>query len=268
MNAPAGRAAPIGARQGKGRLVMTRAGRTRKSGARYPSGQLKPKKKEIDDRVRTSRQPHRRVVAHELRANGADDLDVQKASAGEEAESPIGRLWLGGHLRLQGDADEAAARDRYDAANMFSQIVGAYRSVIESPKDVAGSGRGFPCEPVQCLDKERLPDHRCECEVRLRRYMSAYEALAGRLRRLQVDIEFGEETPEALRAAITEHRRLREDEAYVGPAAQHRRVLMAVNRVAVHRQAIDDQELVYLVHGLEQLRQHFGLTTRRKPKHY
>lgn len=247
---------------------MSRAGRTRKSGNRYPSGQLKPKKKDVDDRVRTSRQPHRRVVAHELRANGADDMEVQKASAGEEAESPIGRLWLGGHLRLRGDADEAAARDRYDAANMFAQIVGAYRSVIESPKDVAGSGRGFPCEPLMCLDKERMPDHRCECEVRLRRYMSAYEALAGRLRRLEVEIEFGEDTPDPLIAAITEHRRLREDEAYVGPAAQHRRVLLAVNRVAVHRQAIDDQELVYLVHGLEQLRQHFGLTARRKPKHY
>lgn len=246
---------------------MSRAGRKRKNGPRHPGGQLK-KEKKPDDRIRTTRQPHRRALAHELRAAGIDDLDVKKASAGEEAESPIGRLWLTGKLAATGDPDSQAARDRYDAGNMFAQIVGAYRSVIESPKDVAGSGRGYPCDPLGCL-KDREEEHtRCECKARLRRYMGAYEALAGRLRRLQVELEYGKEIPEPLRDAIAEARRLREDEAYVPAAAGHRRILMAVTRVAVHREAIPEQELVYLVHGLEQLRRHFGLTARRKPKHY
>lgn len=257
------------ARRDVGGATMSRAGRTRKTGPRHPGGQLKKTPAAPDDdRIRAARQPQRRALAHEMRKHGADDIEVKKASAGEEAESPIGRLWLTGKLAAREDRDSQAARDRYDAANMFAQIVGAYRSVIESPRDVAGSGRGYPCDPLACLDDRDEEERRCECKARLRRYTAAYEALAGRLRRLQVELEFGKEIPEPLREAIAEARRLREDEAYVPAAAAHRRVLMAVTRVAVHREAIDDQELVYLVHGLEQLRQHFGLTARRKPKHY
>ena len=248
-------------------LRMSRAGRKRKTGTRHPSGQLK-KEKKPDDKIRTSRQPHRRALAHEMRAAGVEDIDVKKAVIGEEAESPIGRLWLAGKLSARGDPDSQAARDRYDAGNMFAQIVGAYRSVIESPKDVAGGGRGYPCDPLACLKDRDEEERRCECKARLRRYMGAYEALAGRLRRLQVELEFGKDIPEPLRDAIAEARRLREDEAYVPAAAAHRRVLLAVTRVAVQREAIADQDLVYLVHGLECLRQHFGLTARRKPKHY
>lgn len=206
---------------------MSRAGRTRKSGPRHPGGQLKrlsDSEREAAERVTTGRQPHRRALAHQLRAAGADESDVKKLSAGEEAESPIGRLWLGGHLKSVGDQDSAAARDRYDAANMYAQIVGAYRSVIGAPRDVAGSGKGFPCQELLCV----LARENCECERRQARYTKAYEALS----------------------------------------KISRRSLIAVGRVAVFREAIAQEELVYLVAGLEELRRHFGLTTRRKQKHH
>src|SRR5579872_1236496 len=98
MSSSAGRAMPAIARRPRGVLRMARAGRKRKSGPRKPSGQLKPRKKDIDDRTRTMRQPHRRALARELRAGGADKEEVEKFIAGEEAESPIGRLWAAGLL--------------------------------------------------------------------------------------------------------------------------------------------------------------------------
>jgi hypothetical protein len=202
---------------------MARAGRKRKNGTRHPGGQLK-KEKQPDDRIRTTRQPHRRALAHDMRAAGADDQAVKKAAAGEEAESPIGRLWASGRLQFEGEHDKQAERDRYDAGTMFAQIVGAYRSVIEAPRDVAGSGRGFPCQELLCA----LAREQCECEHRKVRYMRAFEALTR-----------------------------------IG-----RRPLMAVNAVAIQRETINPQDLIYLVAGLEGLRRHFGLTARRKPKHY
>lgn len=212
-------------RRDVGERDMSRAGRTRKSGPRHPGGQLKkPPTTPDDDRIRAARQPSRRALAHEMRKNGADDLDVRKASAGEEAESPIGRLWLTGLLAAKGDHDSAAARDRYDAANMYAQIVGSYRSVIEAPRDVAGSGKGFPCQDLLCT----LAAEMCECAHRKKKYDRAYEALRK-----------------------------------IGA-----RPLRVVNRVAVHREPITAEELVYLVEGLEELRRIFGLTERRKRKHY
>jgi hypothetical protein len=204
---------------------MARAGRKRKNGPRHPGGQLKkPKKKDLDDATRTKRQPHRRALAKELRASGVAQLDVDKFVAGEEAESPIGRLWAAGRLNLASDFDSQAARDRYDAGNMFAQIVGAYRSVIEAPRDVAGSGRGFGCLDLLC----RLAPEMCECARRKARYDRAFEALA----------------------------------------KLSRRALMAVNRVAIHREPIGEEELVYLVAGLDELRRIFGLTERRKARHH
>ena len=197
---------------------MARAGRKRKSGTRHPGGQLK-REKQPDDRVRTARQPHRRALAHELRAQGVEETDVRKLAAGEEAESPIGRLWLAGGLRSSGDPDSQASRDRYDAGNMYAQIVGAYRSVIEAPNGGGGSGRGFGCHELLCA----LARDACECEHRKARYERAYEAL----RRIGA------------------------------------RALKAVNAVAVHRQTLGPEELVYLVAGLEGLRVVFGLTARR-----
>lgn len=203
---------------------MSRAGRKRKSGSRHPSGQLKKANQHEPDSVRTSRQPHRRALKRELRAGGANEVDADKISAGEEAESPIGRLWASGLLKQSGDSDSQAARDRYDAGSMYAQIVGSYRSVIMAPNSGGGSGRGFDCLELLCT----LAPENCECAHRKARYDRAFEALT----RLS------------------------------------RRALLAVNAVAVHRQAIDGEELVYLVSGLQELRRVFGLTARRKSKHY
>lgn len=200
---------------------MARAGRKRKNGPRHPGGQLKKTKKDIDDRVRTMRQPHRRALAHELRAAGVEHLEVEKFTRGEEAESPIGRLWAAGRLKLAGDTDSQAERDRYDAGAMYAQVVGAYRSVIEAPNAGGGSGRGFGCLELLC----RLAPENCECARRKEKYDRAFETLT----RLS------------------------------------RRSLKAVNAVAVYRQAIEEQELVYLVEGLEALRRVFGLVGRRRP---
>jgi hypothetical protein len=214
---------PAVAHRPRGVMRMARAGRKRKSGPRKPSGQLKPTKKEVDDRTRTIRQPHRRALARELRAGGADELVVGKFIAGEEAESPIGRLWAAGKLAQISDGDVQAARDRYDAGTMYAQVVGAYRSAIEAPNGGGGSGRGFGCLELLC----KLAPENCECRYRKERYDRAFEAL-GRI---------------------------------------GRRALMAVNRVAVHREGIAEEELVYLVAGLEGLRRIFGLTERRKARH-
>lgn len=224
MTAARGVAAACGAPIVRG-IGMSRAGRKRKNGPRHPGGQLKKTKGESpDDRVRASRQPHRRALAHEMRAAGADKTEVDKFTAGEEAESPIGRLWASGRLKQPTDPDSQAARDRYDAGNMYAQIVGAYRSVIEAPNGGGGSGRGFGCLDLLCT----LAPETCECARRKARYDRAYEALNS-----------------------------------IG-----RRALMAVNAVAVHREAIPQEELVYLVGGLEGLRRIFGLTAPRRPKQY
>jgi hypothetical protein len=241
---------------------MSRAGRKRKSGTRHPGGQLK-REHQPDDRVRTSRQPHRRALAHEMRAAGCDYIELKKASAGEEAESPIGRLWLSGRLAAKQDRDAAAARDRYDAGNMFAQVVGAYLSVIEAPGGTSGSGQKSACQAdLLCA----LDTSECACFGRRRRYTNAYEALAGGAR---IDLEAGlEDLPAPLRTAIAEARRLRHDETYIPIAADRRRIVKAVTSVAVHQAPIAPEELVYLVRGLEILRQHFGLTERRKSKQY
>lgn len=203
---------------------MSRAGRKRKNGPRHPGGQLKKRKKEIRDTERTLTQPHRRALVEALRAGGMKPTEIGKFVAGEEAESPIGRLWAAGRLRQEGDRDSQAARDRYDAGALFASVVGAYRSVIETPRDVAGSGRGFPCQGLLC----QLARENCECEHRKQRYDGAFEVLSR-----------------------------------IG-----RRALMAVSRVAIHREAIDAQELVYLVAGLEALRRHFRLTDKRGQAQY
>ncbi|MGY4295396.1 hypothetical protein ACVWXN_003491 [Bradyrhizobium sp. i1.4.4] len=204
---------------------MARAGRKRKSGYRNGDGSLKKVKTAVDDSVRTTRQPHRRALAHELRAGGIDKLEVEKFVAGEEAESPIGRLWAAGMLKQLGDGDSQSARDRYDAGTMYAQVVGAYRATIGAPRDVAGSGRGQPCAADLLCALE--PDS-CLCARSRDRYNRAFEALT----RLS------------------------------------RRSLLAVNSVAVYREAIGQEELVYLVAGLEELRRVFGLVGRRRSRQH
>jgi hypothetical protein len=146
-------------------FAVARRGRKRKLGRRHPSGQL-VREKQPDDRIRTSRQPHRRQVAKEHR------LD-------ERAESPLGRLLLQGRLRAAGELGDEAARDRYEAGMMYAQIVGAYRAVIEAPKSVSGSGRGSACE-IAGISESFCEPETCSCLRRKRRYDGAFEALIGR----------------------------------------------------------------------------------------
>lgn len=142
---------------------MARSGRKRKfkghlgAGGDGDDGSRRP-----DDRVRTSRQPHRRVL---------DDADRRA----EEAESPIGRLLLAGHLKTSRDVTGEEPRDRYLAATLFATAVGAYRSVIGAPSTTGGGGgKGYECDVDLCaVDPER-----CICLQRKTRYRFAYESLA------------------------------------------------------------------------------------------
>ena len=246
--------------------MMARSGRKRKIGALYPGGQLKPKPKaerEADDRIRTQRQPHRRALARAMKAGGASDLDIGYAIADEIAESPFGRLLLAGFLRAPSDPDGQAARHRFEAGCLYAQAVGAYRNVIEAPRATAGSGKGFACEPKACA----IDPDRCECRRRHDRYQAAYAALCGPWGH-RIRFAVSDDYPEGLRAAIAEHARLREDEAYTAVINERRRIVMATNRAAVHGEEIAASELVYLIAGLDILVDHFGLTARRRRQHY
>ncbi len=151
------------------RLDVAWRGRKRKQGARHPGGQLK-REKQPDDRVRTSRQPHRRILRTEDRMS-------------EHAESPLGRLYLRGQLRADETEDPEIAELRYQAGQHYAVAVGKYRSVIEAPKGTAGAGRGFDC--CHGLIAE---DDACECRRRRRRYETAFEALAQAGRRAQMTV--------------------------------------------------------------------------------
>lgn len=144
------------------KTTMGWRGRKRKAGRRHPSGQL-AREAQPDDRLRTARQPHRRPLRQEDRMS-------------EKAESPIGRLLLRGLLRRDGEQDDENASGRYEAGALYAQVVGAYRSVIEAPKSVSGSGVGFDCGAT--ADK-RNPCTRdpCVCAYRKERYDGAFEAL-------------------------------------------------------------------------------------------
>jgi hypothetical protein len=209
---------------------MGRSGRKRKAGRRHPSGQL-VRDKRPDDKVRCGRQPHRRMLDENDRTD-------------ERAESPLGQLLLRGLLNRKGEgADGKAsseAADRYEAGMMYLQIVNAYRAVIGAPRGGAGSGRARECEQLCSAAHELLNARQrgevhaglfntdtCPCLSGKWRYDSAFETLTGA----------GQ------------------------PAAR------AVARVAVHREAIAQQDLVNLVNGLDVLRRHFGLTARRPREH-
>lgn len=142
-----------------GRGLARRTGRKRKSGKRHPSGEL-IREVRPDDRIRTSRQPHRRKVEE------GDRLD-------QRAESPLGRL----NLCKDSDGNRLITADQLIAGQTYARIVGAYRSVIEAPSGTAGSGRGSTCleywMPGAC---HQDPDN-CSCRQAKERYDGAYEAV-------------------------------------------------------------------------------------------
>lgn len=115
-----------------------------------------------DDRLRASLQPHRRHLPPHLR------LD-------ERAGTPLGQMLLTGALNDGVTREiEAGATIRYQAGMLFAQIAGEYRSVIEAPRSVSGSGRGLLCEVGQCWGNGDT----CACRRRKTRYQDAYLALA------------------------------------------------------------------------------------------
>jgi hypothetical protein len=195
--------------------------RKRKSGAREPNGRL-AREKRPDDRLRVSRQPHRRGVR-------ADDR------LSEKAESVLGRMCLAGILT---DA-------QYEALTMFSALVSAYRAVIEGPRAApspigqlyhpgahddpgdmplqVGRGVGFQCVVgSHGVDACRYYPQQCECLGRRLRYQRAFEALMG-------------------------------DGGYLAARTVRR---------AVHHEDIGDADLVHLIRGAGALARHFGLTPR------
>lgn len=185
---------------------LARRGRKRKStGRRHPSGQL-VREAAPDDRLRTARQPHRRVLP------AADRLS-------ERAESPLGRL----NLR------EIISDEQYEAGARYAAVVGAYRATIEAPRVTGGSGRGVECTTAWTGSAAwcRAYPGECRCTLRKARYDDAYDA--------------------------------------VFSAGQ--RAAKAVARVAVHREAIADSDIGYLVAGLSALARHFGLTDRRRSRY-
>lgn len=160
---------------------MSRAGRKRKAGKRHPSGEL-VRDKRPDDRIRASRQPHRRGLR-----------DVDRLS--EKAESPLGRLNLKGSI-----SDE-----EYEGGAHYAILVGQYRSTIEAPKSTAGTGAGVGCiaERHGQADACRWDPDSCACLKRRDRYMRAFEALAesGRAALMAVNrvaVQREEPTPQGL----------------------------------------------------------------------
>jgi hypothetical protein len=141
----------------------------------------------------------------------------------DRAESPFGQLSLLADPTRSGR--KVIDEHQYQAGEHYAILVGQYRSVIEGPRSTAGSGQGRGCEGGCALMIELFGADKvsCHCLEAKLRYECAFEALTR-----------------------------------VG-----RRELMAVNRVAVHREAIASQDLVYLKAGLDGLAKHFGLGVRR-----
>jgi hypothetical protein len=140
----------------------SRRGRKRKWRGQKLGAQPDITERAPDDRLRASLQPHRRNLPLHLR------LD-------ERAGTPLGQLLLTGALNdsaASAIGEEAAIR--YQAGMLFAQIAVEYRSVIEAPRSVSGSGRVLLCEVNYCGDNLDT----CTCYRRKIRYQEAYFALA------------------------------------------------------------------------------------------
>lgn len=203
---------------------MARAGRKRKHGARHPGGQLVKVKKLTDaeaQRIRTSRQPHRRALRTD------DRLD-------ERGESLLGRLLLRHWLRINPLPPGSTAPmtqnelDRYDAGLLYLRTVGAFRSTLEGPSALAGSGAGSQCDAIACLAQHGRGDGEVDCACD--RARDRYERVRHRLRHL--------------------------------PQASHQ----ALESVVLRGAAIAPQDRVYLIRALDELVQFYGLTERRRER--
>lgn len=127
--------------------MLNRKGRKRKSGRRTSNGQLV--RKPVDYRSMAEQWPHRIGLPAALRSH-------------ERAESEIGRLNLANRISEQ----------EYEAGRRYSVIVGAYLSMANAPRGMAGQGRGYDC--VGAMD---CPVDTCICLARTQRFQRAYEAI-------------------------------------------------------------------------------------------
>ncbi len=122
--------------------MLSRAGRKRKSGARYPSGRLR--EVPADYRVLMAMQPHRR------------DLP-EKERLGTGAVTELGRLQAKQQISM---AERLAGEE-------FARVYILYRATINPPRGLVGGGGAYQCVPEAC----RLPDSPgCTCANRWASY--------------------------------------------------------------------------------------------------
>jgi hypothetical protein len=132
-------------------IAMARRGRKRKIGLRHPGGTL-ARREASDAQSLAALQPHRAWLPQEKR------LD-------QKAASPFGCLNL---LGVLSDA-------QYAAGVRYAIVVGHYRAVIESPRAMSGSGRGYDCAGDLACGRDNRPA--CECRRRKARYDAAFAAV-------------------------------------------------------------------------------------------
>lgn len=130
--------------------VLGNMGRTRKHGARYKSGKLKPQP-QINYRKMAGEQPHRRDLPNDtkLRAEGFNEL---------------GRLFLKGLI----------TEPEYLAGQEFARVTAMYRATINPPRALAGAGGGYVCNPEPCRDN---PEN-CNCAHRRLAYTVLHDVLS------------------------------------------------------------------------------------------
>jgi hypothetical protein len=128
---------------------MTRAGRKRKNGNRYPSGRLARTKLETPQQ-RASQMPHRKAFnedAHDMRA-----------------ESLLGRLAL----------KNLISNDQYIAGTTFRRVWGGYLATISPPRAIGVGTHAFSsCPTGGCTPDAK----KCACESRKAEYENARTAL-------------------------------------------------------------------------------------------
>ncbi len=120
---------------------MTRAGRKRKQGPRYPSGDLV--RHRTTPREVAAAMPHRSTVPAEDRHD-------------HRAESELGRMCLRGWI----------TDSQFDAGRRFQAVTEAYRSVICAPGRMGnGSGAAYQCraesicDPCECKRRQEVNKH-------------------------------------------------------------------------------------------------------------
>jgi hypothetical protein len=229
-----------------GEGAVSRSGRKRKAGKRHPGGEL-VRDKRPDDRVRASRQPHRRMLKE------GDRLS-------EKAESLLGRL----SLQIDPESDKKKptsliSAEQFEAGELYARTVGKYRSTIESPPSGGGFGRELPSGNAEPADPAEKTDLHIRCGSDGADPIERQVRLGGVVLTLRQwpcgNIDDG--------CSCAQHK-ARYDGAFEAVMRAGQRAARAVARVAVHGEAIAPQDLVYLKAGLDALARHYGVDGSRR----